>query len=330
MFLLPNGNKIDTEGVMDALDDSVSKTLYFLDTDNGEVGCVNASDTKTTLKLKGNRKYLEVQKIPNHLQVVWIKEFAETILKKGSKKEKILYKNLNKILAENKSDAVERSLAIMENSDESLVSGWEQWRDDSVFEEMKKWFGTLSIEIEEKFRGECDCELCKLMEKGEHTVGDFNEALQKQKKKGSDIIDLPVGAFVPLFKLFPEEAELKTRKIALVQDTFGLSKGLYILVENYCADLKCDCRKVMINVVKIGDKQIVLGTIGFGWEDAKYYTEWMGGDESVGRQMVGAYIEPGGIQTGLEDECLKLVENSLRDTYYVDLIKKRYEIFKKH
>ena len=32
----------------------------------------------------------------------------------------------------------------------------------------------------------------------------------------------PIGAFVPFFELFPEEAELKTRKIMLLENMFGL------------------------------------------------------------------------------------------------------------
>ncbi len=139
--------------------------------------------------------------------------------------------------------------------------------------------------------------------------------------------DLPPGAFVPFFKVFPEDAEIKTRKIMLVQDTFGLPKGKYFLVENYCADKECDCRKVMINVVTMDGKFTILGTVGFGWEDARYYKKWLN-DDHLGEEMVGAYIEAGGIQTGMEKECLDLVKNSLRDSKFVDLIKKRYSIFK--
>ena len=139
--------------------------------------------------------------------------------------------------------------------------------------------------------------------------------------------DLPPGAFVPFFKIFPENAEIKTRKIMLVQDTFGLPKGKYFLVENYCADKACDCRKVMINVVAMDGKSTILGTVGFGWENAEYYKKWLN-DDQLGEEMAGVYVEAGGIQTGLEKECLDLVKNSLRDEKLVDLIKERYSIFK--
>jgi hypothetical protein len=83
----------------------------------------------------------------------------------------------------------------------------------------------------------------------------------------------------------------------------------------------------MINVISV-DKDIILGTIGFGWESPEYYIKWMYGDEQMGKALAGAYIECGGIQTGLTNECLELVKNSLRDVNYVNLIKERYKIFK--
>lgn len=153
----------------------------------------------------------------------------------------------------------------------------------------------------------------------------------KIKGKRINIIgkeNLPIGSFLPLFELFSEEARLKMRKITLLQDTYGLPKGSYTLVENYCADKECDCRKVMINVVRIEDKPTILATIGFGWEDAEYYTKWMGGDEAIGRQMAGAYLELGGIQTDFSENCMELVRNSLRDHHYIGLIRKHYRMFK--
>ena len=139
--------------------------------------------------------------------------------------------------------------------------------------------------------------------------------------------EFPIGSFVSFSRLISEDIALKTRRVSLLQDMFGLSKGAYFLVESYCVDGSCDCRKVMINVIA-GDKNIILGTIGFGWEGPEYYIKWMYDDEKAGRALVGAYIEPGGIQNGLENECLELVKYSLCDLNYIKLIKERYKIFK--
>lgn len=136
------------------------------------------------------------------------------------------------------------------------------------------------------------------------------------------------GVFVPLWELVPELAEIETRKVYLPQDTFGLPKGIYFLMESYCSDKNCDCRKVMINVVSVEISKI-LGTIGFGWENETFYTKWMKGDKELGHQMTGAYEEAGqNILTDCGEKCLKLVKNSLRDPNYVNLIKRHYKSFK--
>lgn len=143
--------------------------------------------------------------------------------------------------------------------------------------------------------------------------------------------DLLAGGFAPLYELLPELAERETRKVTLSQEAFGLPAGLYFLVESYCSGKNCDCRKVMINVVPSNTRKII-GTIGFGWENEKFYTKWMRGDKKIGRQMVGAYLEDGIAQNLLSEDaakCLELIENSLKDPDYIDLIKKHYQSFKK-
>jgi len=138
----------------------------------------------------------------------------------------------------------------------------------------------------------------------------------------------PPGTFVPFLEYFPELFERETRKVTLSEEMFELASGLYFLIESYCVDKNCDCRKVMINVVPKDEDLYCSNTIGFGWEDEKFYTKWVG-DEISGAQMVGAYLEPGSINTDRSQKYLELVKNSLRDPHYVKLIKKHYKRFKK-
>ncbi|PJA55177.1 hypothetical protein CO165_04950, partial [Candidatus Roizmanbacteria bacterium CG_4_9_14_3_um_filter_33_18] len=96
----------------------------------------------------------------------------------------------------------------------------------------------------------------------------------------------PPGTFIYFLEYFPELFERETRKVTLSEEMFGLPAGLYFLLESYCADKNCDCRKVMINVVLEDNIPNVSDTIGFGWEDEKFYSKWVG-DEISGGQMVG-------------------------------------------
>lgn len=142
--------------------------------------------------------------------------------------------------------------------------------------------------------------------------------------------NIPKGAFLSFMDYFPELFDRETRKIMLIQDTFGLLQGSYVLLENYCSDNDCDCRKVMINVVSMDNNiPMILGTVGFGWENVQHYTHWLDGDTDTASKMVGAYLERGGIQTEYSQGCLEMVKNSLRDEKYIDLIKKHYVSFKK-
>lgn len=53
---------------------------------------------------------------------------------------------------------------------------------------------------------------------------------------------------IPFFEIFPEQGERETRTIT-TRGYLGLPADEYALVEAYCPDPKCDCRRVMINVV---------------------------------------------------------------------------------
>lgn len=135
------------------------------------------------------------------------------------------------------------------------------------------------------------------------------------------------GEFAPIYEYFPDLIEFETRKVCLMQETYGLPAGVYYLLESYCIDPDCDCRKVMINVQAQSDKPRVLGTVGYGWEGEEFYIKWTG-DEKLGRHMVGTYLEPGGVGTEYSQNCLKLVNNSLRDPHYVNMIKRHYIMLK--
>ena len=89
----------------------------------------------------------------------------------------------------------------------------------------------------------------------------------------------------------------ETRTIKITAGDLGVPRGEYMLLENYCTDKSCDCRKVMINVVEVKPPRRILATIGYGWESVEFYTKWMYGDEKIARSITGAYLELGGIQS---------------------------------
>lgn len=140
-----------------------------------------------------------------------------------------------------------------------------------------------------------------------------------------DKSNLPVGAFLPLFAIAPELDEQEIKTVTLTEKKYGLIPGTYRLVENFCADRRCDCRKVMINLAN--NKNKIIATIGFGWENVKYYESWVE-DKELARQMAGAYLEAGGIQTEHSQGCLRLVKKILKDPHYLNCLRRHYKQFK--
>ncbi len=186
MFLLPNQNKIDESGVIEAMLHTDSSCRYFLDTTTGEIGCVEKKTTKNvSLDME---RYIEVPKLSEAVQFAWMKKFIETMLET----ESLLSRALKNEIEKGKG-ALACCEKILNEDAGKWIHGWREWCKTSAFEEMQKWLGTLPISIEEKFEGHGDCELCKLMERGEHNLGDFMEAKAKEDRKLNTNEDHTVG-----------------------------------------------------------------------------------------------------------------------------------------
>jgi hypothetical protein len=140
-----------------------------------------------------------------------------------------------------------------------------------------------------------------------------------------------MGEFAPFAKYCDDIARTETRGfiISRRRKKSDLPHGGYTLLESYCTDKSCDCRKVMINIFSKRHQQIIT-TIGYGWENEQFYIDWMHGDEEMGRDMAGAYLEVGGIQSQYSHACLRFFREEIlvHDPSYVDLLKQHCKAFK--
>jgi hypothetical protein len=143
------------------------------------------------------------------------------------------------------------------------------------------------------------------------------------RDKGANEMD-----FLPFYSRYKNTAAKETRTIKITTSDLGVPRGEYMLLENYCSDPRCDCRKVMINVVTTPPSRI-LATIGYGWESLEFYTKWMHGDKEIAKIITGAYLEPGGIQTKYAQNFLEVFKAILSDEY-VARLKKHYRMFKNY
>jgi len=121
---------------------------------------------------------------------------------------------------------------------------------------------------------------------------------------------------VPFHLLFPEVARLETRAVILLDtNSFSLPPDTYGLVDLYCEQSGCDCRRVMLNVVSDTARRQV-ATINHGFEPSPLDPEQ-------------TFLDPLNPQTDLSLRLLRLVrDHVLRDEAYVARLYQHYRMLK--
>lgn len=134
-------------------------------------------------------------------------------------------------------------------------------------------------------------------------------------------------SYEPFHERFPEVAEKETRTIIAVNDP-DLPKGEYGLVEAYCNEANCDCRRVFFNVYSWQMREVV-AVIAYGWESREYYVQWFGEDDPrVIPDLQGPSLNLASPQSELAPVLLEKVKYVLQDRRYVARLKRHYKMFK--
>jgi hypothetical protein len=120
------------------------------------------------------------------------------------------------------------------------------------------------------------------------------------------------GAMVIFGSMFRDLAEKETRVI-----TFSghpkLGNDSYALIDVYCVDPDCDCRRVMVNVIRDRDKKH-LATINWAFDP---------GDPDR-----GPFLDPLNPQSEFSDVLLGLFKEILQDRNYTERLERHYRIVK--
>lgn len=134
--------------------------------------------------------------------------------------------------------------------------------------------------------------------------------------------------FDSFHKYFPDIAQRETRVICVNKQSGALS-GSYGLLEMYCTDPDCDCRRVMFSVISEREKDVE-AVINFGWESKEFYEKWLREkDESIIKELKGPNLNSLSHQSKYAPELLKLVSTvALCDKGYIDRLKRHYKMFK--
>ncbi len=135
--------------------------------------------------------------------------------------------------------------------------------------------------------------------------------------------------FISFLKFYNDLGLKEMRSFAVPSGAFGVPIGEYDLLENYCDERGCDCRKVMVNIISVENDSVkIWATIHFGWENPSYYHEYFSKDIAIAQKMSGSYLEPLGEQSKHAPRFLGIWAQIIRDENYVERLKRHYKLFK--
>jgi hypothetical protein len=136
--------------------------------------------------------------------------------------------------------------------------------------------------------------------------------------------------YVLFHEYFPDIAERETRTVTVLPSTASdLPAGDYGLLEMFCNEAGCDCRRVMFYVVSSvkGDLEAV---VAYGWEHRDFYARWSGeNDPAMIDELKGPVLNLGSPQSTLGSAILEMIATMvLPDQRYVDRVKRHYAKFR--
>ena len=131
----------------------------------------------------------------------------------------------------------------------------------------------------------------------------------------------------PFMERFPELGRRETRSL-IVPSQGDLPVGEYGFIEFYCNEPGCDCRRVIINVLRPDTGwNKVWATINYGWESLDFYRNWTGG-ASDPIDLKGPNLDPINPQTEYSFYLLDLFRFILESPDYVERLKRHYQMFR--
>ena len=135
--------------------------------------------------------------------------------------------------------------------------------------------------------------------------------------------------YIPFHDKCPDIAEKETRTL-IIHGNSELPDDMYTLLELYCDEKNCDCRRVFLNIFS-ENTQKTLAVITYGWEKRKYYIDWMGeNDPDAIDSLIGPELNLSSHQSKLAPALLKKIDFVLKtDISYVKRLKEHYKIFRK-
>jgi hypothetical protein len=136
--------------------------------------------------------------------------------------------------------------------------------------------------------------------------------------------------YVSFHDHFPEVAERETRTVFILDDSpYDLPPGPYTLIEMYCNEPGCDCRRVFFCVVS-PHRRHALAVVAYGWENRDFYERWFGHyDPEEIDVLKGPALNLASPQSDLAPAIMDMIQCTvLQDELYVERLKTHYKMFR--
>jgi hypothetical protein len=141
----------------------------------------------------------------------------------------------------------------------------------------------------------------------------------------------------PFHNICPATAQAESRSIHVLESDPHLPVGVYLLMEFYCPDHKCDCRRVILRILKVDGEdgwdpnQPPEATLTYGWASRTHCRKWFGGnisEEEIDFHLT-LNLELLSAQSPRAEHWLKLVRSIFaRDPAYVERLGKHYRLMR--
>ena len=138
---------------------------------------------------------------------------------------------------------------------------------------------------------------------------------------------------IPFHSLLPDVAQREVRCVHLgtSQNPHAerkLPADEYAYLEYYCADLDCDCRRVLIQVIAKGQPGKVFASITYGWDKESFYRKRTPWDPDFAKATVRGELDPLNEQSEHAEDFLELFRQIVLDAPYRLRLGRHYQMLR--
>lgn len=137
-------------------------------------------------------------------------------------------------------------------------------------------------------------------------------------------------AMIPFHTRCEETArkEIRSFRILTPPEPGGLPMDEYAILEFYCEDSGCDCRRGFFQIISNAKSGMVLASINFGWESGEFYRKRNPYVAEAAREITEGSLDPLNQQSKFAPELLVLFQQIVADRTYRMRLKRHYEMFR--